>query len=538
MRTRLVLVCAAFLLLTAAGARAVEKAAPQDAAAAEEVRKAEDLLQAKGLTKVRLTYLLEDDVKLPESLRAVRAAKRKIEENASRRNSLERSIDSAKVAILECQQAALNLSERLSATKKSDTKKYNDIVKAIREADARKLEAVRYLELRQRELARFGTPPNDYVSGVQDLSKRMDAAARRYAELAADADVTAALGTINARGGGKTTLGPSPQFAQELPVVRRLREMVDGAVVKLRVVQGVPEVVVTLNGTLTFPMVFDSGAAMVTLPWEVARQLGIEPDDKDPPLKLMAASGKTVEARLIVVKTIRLGQFVVENVECAVLPRTVAGAPSLLGGTFLRHFVYRMDLGAGELHLAQMSGRGDAGESRLAPVTPPVARAPSPGDGGRADAPAPTKRPEKQRPADPGASPVVVKEVTVPATQIEKNPVATGLRLQRGQEFVVKPNPDDTWAKGAGTRRGKRTDYRGHTDTSSWLAMRWKVGDISGKVVHGEAVISPVAGELFLYCSDDKPEKNDGSIRAVVEVRAPRPAALEPDAPAGGGTGS
>jgi aspartyl protease family protein len=532
MRTRLLLVCVAVLLLAVSAARAAEKAAAEDDRAPEEVQKAEQLLKAKGLTKVRLSYLLEDDIKLPESLRAVRAAKRKIEENAARRSSLERSIDSAKVAILECQQAALNLSERLSATKKNDTRKYNDTVKAIREVDARKLEAVRYLELRQRELARFGAPPNDYVSGVQDLSKRMDAGARRYAELAADAEVTAALAAINARGGGKTTLGPSAQFAQELPVVRKLREMVDGAVVKLRMEKGVPQVVVTLNGTVTFPMVLDSGAAMVTLPWEVARQLGIEPDDKDPPLKLMVASGKTMEARLIVLKSIRLGQFVVENVECAVLPRTVGGAPSLLGGTFLRHFVYRMDLGAGDLHLSQMSGRGDASEARTAPGSPPAARAPSPGDGG-ADVPAATTLPDKQRPAPPGAAPVV-KQITVPSTRIENNAVATGLRLQRGQEFVVKPNTDDTWAKGTGTRKGKRSDYRGYLDTSSWLAMRWRVGDVTGKVVHGEVVISPVAGELFLYCSDDKPEKNDGSIRAVVEVR-PKPAALNTDVPQVGG---
>jgi hypothetical protein len=73
---------------------------------------------------------------------------------------------------------------------------------------------------------------------------------------------------------------------------------------------------------------------------------------------LQTANGEVVEASVAVLKSIRLGQFVVENVECVVLPKSAKDAMGLLGGTFLRHFVYRMDLGVGILHMSQMSGRG------------------------------------------------------------------------------------------------------------------------------------------------------------------------------------
>jgi clan AA aspartic protease (TIGR02281 family) len=135
--------------------------------------------------------------------------------------------------------------------------------------------------------------------------------------------------------------------------VRKEREAVNSATVKFRREGGVPVVDATLNGQVTEPMVFDSGAALVCLPWKVADALGMRPGPNDPAITLEVANGKKVQARLITVKTVRVAQFVATDVECAVLPQGATGT-GLLGGSFLRQFVYRMDLSAGEIHMSQI----------------------------------------------------------------------------------------------------------------------------------------------------------------------------------------
>src|SRR5205807_3807882 len=78
---------------------------------------------------------------------------------------------------------------------------------------------------------------------------------------------------------------------------------------------------------------------------------------------MQLADGKVVEARHMVLKSVRVGQFTVENVDCAVLPETLVAADNLLGGSFLRNFVYKLDPQAGELHLSQIGGKPDAGKA-------------------------------------------------------------------------------------------------------------------------------------------------------------------------------
>ena len=67
---------------------------------------------------------------------------------------------------------------------------------------------------------------------------------------------------------------------------------------------------------------------------------------------------KLVTARRTILKSVRVGQFTVENVECAVLPPDLIAAQPLLGGSFLNQFIYKLDTAKGELHLAKIGGDG------------------------------------------------------------------------------------------------------------------------------------------------------------------------------------
>ena len=75
-------------------------------------------------------------------------------------------------------------------------------------------------------------------------------------------------------------------------------------------------------------------------------------------IRLTLADGKIVEGWLMSVKSITVGPFTVENVECAVLPENLIAAHPLLGGTFLKNFVYKLDLTAQKLDMSKVKEPG------------------------------------------------------------------------------------------------------------------------------------------------------------------------------------
>src|SRR5690242_4010084 len=100
-------------------------------------------------------------------------------------------------------------------------------------------------------------------------------------------------------------------------------------------------------------MVLDTGAGLVVIPADLAKSMELVPAKDDPIVHLVLGDGKRVEAKQTILKSVRVGSFTVENVECAVLPPELVAAEPALGGSFLKHFTYKLDPAAGKLHLAQ-----------------------------------------------------------------------------------------------------------------------------------------------------------------------------------------
>jgi len=322
-------------------------------AAAHAAPTPEEILKSKGLTKVGAFYVLEGDIKNPERLRTMRALKHKVDQSAAARIKIEKDIDNAKGTILQCAQQAADLGAELPRA--GSVARHNELATQINQLNATRIEGVRFIEGKEKELSKIADPSDDYINSVIDVSNKMEATAAQYEKLAADPEVKGALTVINDRPGLKMRLGPSQQFTNELPGVRKLRDMVRGAVIKLTFSGGVPHANVVINNSLNIPMVVDSGAASVTLTADAAKKLGLKIDASSPKVRSVSADGKVTEGRIVKLDSVRLGQFIVESVDCFVYPGTVEGS-NLLGGTFLRNFVSRMDLAARELHLTQVAG--------------------------------------------------------------------------------------------------------------------------------------------------------------------------------------
>jgi clan AA aspartic protease (TIGR02281 family) len=337
----------------------------------------EEIIKEKGLQKVNALYLLEADAKLPESLRAFRLAKKTMDDDTKKRVDAENKIKMAKGAIGNWELEYRRLNERLSDVK--DAFQHNQIVGQINSLVSKMKEGAQFIQEREGELKTMGASRDAYVEQLLSLSDKMETMDKQYKELAKDAEVTAAMTRINDKARPKMKLGPSAEFTQNIQLVRKQRETVNSAVVKVTTEGNVPHVDVTINGKQPpRSMVLDSGASVVTLTAEFANSLDIKPGPNDPTVHLHLADGKVVEAKQMMLRSVRVGQFVVENVECAVLPDSLTAASNLLGGSFLRNFVYKLDHDTGELHLSQIASKSSG--VTLQKEDPKGAKPAAPGD--------------------------------------------------------------------------------------------------------------------------------------------------------------
>jgi clan AA aspartic protease (TIGR02281 family) len=456
----------------------------------------EDVFKGNGLTKVGAYLLLDGDIKLPEGLRAVRLAKKDLDEYTRSKTATDRAIQTAKDSIAQWQREYDDL--HVMIAQKHDVYHHNQVVAEINARVANMREAARFIDEQERQAQKRVDPRNIYAGALVDLSDAVETTAKQYENLLKNAQLQAALTRFNEKAIPKVRLGPSSNFAHELTVIRQERSLINTGVIKFEPGYSTPAVQVTLNNQLTQTMIVDSGASLVSLSWETARKLDLTPSANDKKVPIILADGKAVQCAIMTLKSVRVGVFKVENVPCVILPKSVKGS-ELLGVTFLRNFRYQMDLAAGEMHMSQLVARGD-------PTTLPSARV-------VVSTPSPTTAPSS---APPAPAPT---QITVAATHPETDPVPTQLHVAKGQIFTIVPEPNDRWAKGGGTHKGKFCDYHGYMSKPEWLAMKWKIGASTGVVVSGETVSAPEAGDLYLFCNDDKPALNRGSIRANVSVK-------------------
>ncbi len=327
-----------------------------------ETREANDVLKAQGLTRAGAMYLLEADLKLQDDLEAVGRTRMELAKNRRKRAEIQQVIQRAENSARQWAKERADLMRRMQSA--GDVRKYNELVGEMNLRGDWIKEAELAVTQREQELRATSDSPDDYITQVLAVSDKIEETAKKYEALAADDSVKAALAKVNAGATTKLRLGPSGRFVQELPRRRKDRAAIQSAEIKLRLGEGVPQAEVTLNGKVKQVMVVDSGASIVTITADVASALGVVPAAGDPSIKLRAANGKEMEAKLVFLKSIQLAQFTVENVECAVLPASAKDAPCLLGGTFLRHFAYKMDLAAGTLHMSQLQEATPAAPKR------------------------------------------------------------------------------------------------------------------------------------------------------------------------------
>jgi aspartyl protease family protein len=330
-------------------------------------RSAEDVLKSHGLKRVGTTYVLgsaEADVQ--RKVNELRLLSRQLNFALQQQEAFEQGTQNREAVMQEMLQQQVILSEQIAefdrqldgggnfyAGRNQLINQRNQLVLANNSLIARiRLLQNQGSDSKVGEQIRSEVPRRReaYTQAVLDLRKLVDATTKTYAELSGNSEVTKALEALGRTSPAPLKLGPSRAFQDNVKLLERVEKSVITDSVELRRTGGgVYEVDVTFNGKVTRPMIFDTGAGLTLLSARLAAEIGLQPSPSDPEVRCTTADGTVVIARQKTIPSMRVGRFVVNDVDCAVLPPEKGNVEPLLGQSFHRHFTYKMTSGSGHL---------------------------------------------------------------------------------------------------------------------------------------------------------------------------------------------
>jgi clan AA aspartic protease (TIGR02281 family) len=202
---------------------------------------------------------------------------------------------------------------------------------------------------------------------LRPISSLYDKMQRQYKKLAADPQVSQAIAEFNRTAGQECQLGPSRSLERNGDKLKKMGDRYRLDFVQCRKGEGnLWTLSVTLNGKRAEEMAVDTGASVVSLPWNMAKAAGLAPGNNVPRnAEMVTADGHTITGWKVTAPTIQIRQFVAEKVECTVMPPEAANASPLLGLSFLRDNGCKFDIDTGKLTLPRGTKRDPSAEKQL-----------------------------------------------------------------------------------------------------------------------------------------------------------------------------
>ncbi|MCG8431955.1 MAG: retroviral-like aspartic protease family protein [Candidatus Omnitrophica bacterium] len=111
-----------------------------------------------------------------------------------------------------------------------------------------------------------------------------------------------------------------------------------------------------INNQARASLLMDTGAALIVLKRSVADKMGVDLETIPSNLKLALTDGREVEAKYVLLDTVRIGDKVAYGVEAAIMMEDVAGpsfADGLLGMSFLNRFNFKIDYTTNSIELQE-----------------------------------------------------------------------------------------------------------------------------------------------------------------------------------------
>lgn len=316
----------------------------------------EDLFKARGLQKLNQYLVLPDEAVLAKKVHEIDALRKKVINAQQVAAAAERAVDDKKKLILDYAEKRRALRVQLDSKQSVET--HNRLVNLANELGDRMI-ILEKSDKEEKEVAAAATAAatvsEQYIELLLKLRQTHDQILAKYAELAADAKLQEAVADLNRDSSKPLKLGPTPSLSQLERNLRKLEAGVLSESIPLRRGAGnLWHVTVTFNGKHAQDIAIDTGASLISLPYKVAQEAGITPSPQDRTLRVSLADGRTVEAKQVFAPSVRLGKFTVEHIECVVMPADMPNAEPLLGLSFLKHFVVKIDNAGGKLTMSRI----------------------------------------------------------------------------------------------------------------------------------------------------------------------------------------
>lgn len=325
----------------------------------------DDVLKEKELRKSGSNYVLNDESKLSQLMSQTTKLKRAVVEAGKQLLLAERQAVQKKQTLAQMKLQHVELSTRLANVR---TVEENNRLVGLLNALAGQIDLGSTDQTVENNLKQARARANEvregYVQHVIDMRTLYDSLASRYSVLATDPAVKSAIEELNAGDTRKYELGPSRSLSSTERQLTKLEETVLSEDIVARQGDGsLLYVSAVFNGAEAIEIAVDTGASSVVLPWAVAEKLGLKPGPEAPRAIFVMADGRQTEARIVKAKSVRVGKFTVEDVECAVLGAENINAEPLLGQSFLENFIYKIDSGRNVISITRIDDDGTATKS-------------------------------------------------------------------------------------------------------------------------------------------------------------------------------
>lgn len=342
--------------LLTVGSAAVFGSAPAVASPFVDETAAEQLLKDKDLRRVGTTYVLNDEAKLSQLMGQTTKLKRQVVDAGKTLKAAERQATGKQQTLTQLKLQHVELSARLAAAR---TVEENNRLVGLLNAIAGQIDLGSQDKSVENTLkqarSQANTAQETYVQQVLDMRTLLNSIQDRYALLKADPAVLQALDDLNRSGDKPVELGPSRSLSSLERQLTKIEETVLSEEIVAR--QGAGNllyVTAVFNGTETLELAVDTGASSVVLSWDQAAKLGLTPGPDAPRAIFVMADGRQTEGRLVTARSIRVGKFTVDDVECAVLAPENTQVEPLLGQSFLENFIYKIDSGRGVISMTRV----------------------------------------------------------------------------------------------------------------------------------------------------------------------------------------
>ncbi len=333
-------------------------------------------LAEKGIRATRSGISLQAETEFSKSVSTASSLKRKFLATIDQQQSAGYDNEEADAQVESLTQQNQLLRQRLSEINRTGFAFRGQVVQQINQQLAANEKEIALIQQSRKQSTKSGeelrqngnSARQAYVQQVFSARKLADRLIAQYADLNQDKEVIAALKEWNEAAHTSNALKPSHSFESALKRLEALEGKIVSEKIPLRKKGTSYYATVTINGDKTCDMVVDTVAPTLLLPYQVAVEAGVNVDAATETTPVQTADGSRVQAKHVLLKSVRVGSFTAKKVSCGVLPAKDTSAKAVLGMSFLGQFKVELNAGSSELSLLRADAEGAATRRRKKPT--------------------------------------------------------------------------------------------------------------------------------------------------------------------------